>query len=190
MINRGLKITAIAVGIACVFGSVGATLAGTISGPVAQSVDPMSQVNNGSVDLVRDGRGDWVGGGGKSGGGGGGGRPGGGGNWSGKSGGGGNWSGKPGGGGKWSGKPGGGGKWSGNPGGGGNWNGKPGGGGKPGGHHHRHRRNFSSGFYVWPDYYDYDYGYSYDYSYDSCYRQCRYYHGPGYCRYNWRRYCD
>ena len=181
MINRSLKLAAIAVSITYIFGSLGATSAGTISGPAAQSVDPMNQVNNSSVVLVRDGRGgDWVGGGGKSGGGGGGGggRPGGGGNWSGKSGGGGNWSGKPGGGGNWSGKPGG----------GGNWNGKPGGGGKPGGHHHRHRRHFSSGFYVWPDYYDDNYGY--DYSYESCYRECRYYHGPRYCRYNWRRYCD
>ena len=104
---------------------------------------------------------------------------------------------KGGGGGKWSG--GGGGKWKG---GGGNWNG---GGGKHGGYNRGHRRNYgynNNFFYAAPflaapflygGYSDYGYGYSnYGYGYgggNSCYRACRYEHGPRYCRYNWEDYC-
>jgi hypothetical protein len=53
---------------------------------------------------------------------------------------------------------------------------------------HRHHRRFYGGFYGWgfPYYYG-DYGYGY-YG-NSCYRTCRLYHGPRYCRYHWRRYC-
>lgn len=65
------------------------------------------------------------------------------------------------------------------------------------GHRHRHRHR---GFYFYgsPFFYDdYYYGYPYysyyDYGYDdgytSCYRECREYHGPRYCRLYWRRYC-
>jgi hypothetical protein len=33
-------------------------------------------------------------------------------------------------------------------------------------------------------------GYSYGRGYgNSCYSECRSFHGPNYCRYNWRRYC-
>ncbi len=39
-------------------------------------------------------------------------------------------------------------------------------------------------------YYDYcDCPYGYGYGGTSCYRICRDYHGPDYCRYYWRRYC-
>jgi hypothetical protein len=121
---------------------------------------------------------------------------GGGGKWSG---GGGKWSG---GGGKWSG---GGGKWKG----GGNWNGGGGKYGKYGGYNNNHRRNYgynnfyyAAPFLAAPFFYggydDYGYGYSnygysnYGYGYgggNSCYRVCRYEHGPRYCRYNWEDYC-
>jgi hypothetical protein len=53
--------------------------------------------------------------------------------------------------------------------------------------HHRHRHGGFRGWWVpfaaAPLLYG---GYSYG---NSCYQECRYYNGPGYCRYNWRRYC-
>ncbi len=62
------------------------------------------------------------------------------------------------------------------------------------GHYRGHRGGF--GFFFAPiivpgGYYGYrDYGYGYDgYGGPSCYRICRDYHGPDYCRYYWRRYC-
>ncbi len=107
------------------------------------------------------------------------------------------WNGGGGGGKKWSG--GGGGKnWSGG-GGGKRWSG--GGGGKNWGHRrHRGHSNFWYGapfvaapflYYGYNDYDDYGYGYS-SYGYgggNSCYRACRYEHGPRFCRYNWEDYC-
>jgi hypothetical protein len=54
-------------------------------------------------------------------------------------------------------------------------------------HRHRHRHHGSTFFFAAPFFYDGYYGY--DYGYDSCYRDCRYYHGPRYCRVHWRRYC-
>lgn len=56
------------------------------------------------------------------------------------------------------------------------------------GRHHRHRRHHgSSFFFAAPFFYDGYYGY--DDGYNSCYRDCRNYHGPRYCRIHWRRYC-
>jgi hypothetical protein len=52
------------------------------------------------------------------------------------------------------------------------------------GGHHRHGSTF---FFAAPFFYDGYYGY--DYGYNSCYRECRYSHGPRYCRIHWRRYC-
>ena len=59
------------------------------------------------------------------------------------------------------------------------------------GHRRHHRGGFWWGvpFIAAPFLYDgYGYGYGYGYG-NSCYRVCRHYHGPRYCRYHWRRYC-
>lgn len=71
-------------------------------------------------------------------------------------------------------------------------------GGKHHGGYHRGYRGFYWGapflaapFFYGGDYYD-DYPYSYGYSSgygNSCYRECREFHGPRYCRAYWRRYC-
>ena len=62
--------------------------------------------------------------------------------------------------------------------------------------HYRGYRHGGFGFFFAPiivligenhDYYDRPYGYGYGGT--SCYRICRDYHGPDYCRYYWRRYC-
>jgi len=61
--------------------------------------------------------------------------------------------------------------------------------GKWKGHRHHHYRRgigWTTPLIVAPyGYYD-----SYDSDYDSCYSNCRVYHGPRYCRANWRKYCD
>jgi hypothetical protein len=73
---------------------------------------------------------------------------------------------------------------------------------KGGGHHHRHRGHSSlwwgapllaapfiyNGYNDWGDYSYSGYGYRYG-GRNSCYRACRYEHGPRYCRYNWEDYC-
>ena len=151
--------------------AAGAALAvsGSLSTYAAPAGSPatMAPADNGVTLVKRDWQGGRGGGGGK--------------NWG--SGGGKNWSG--GGGGKnWGG--GGGKKWSG------------GGGGKNWGN--RRHNNFWYGapfiaapflYYGYNDYDDYGYGYS-SYGYgggNSCYRACRYEHGPRYCRNNWEDYC-
>lgn len=74
-----------------------------------------------------------------------------------------------------------------------------------GGHYGRHHRRGYSNFwwgapllaapFLYNGYNDWggDYRYSgYGYRYggsNSCYRHCRYEHGPRYCRYNWEDYC-
>ena len=83
-------------------------------------------------------------------------------------------------------------KWSG--GSGNNWGGKHHGGyGKHrGGRKFFYASPFIAAPFLYYGYNDYDdYGYSsYGYSSDnSCYRACRYEHGPRYCRYNWEDYC-
>lgn len=71
--------------------------------------------------------------------------------------------------------------------------------GHRGGRYYGYRRHRNRGFYFAPFiaapflYGGYNYGYPY-YSYggyrgNSCYRECRYEHGPRYCRKYWRRYC-
>jgi hypothetical protein len=55
-------------------------------------------------------------------------------------------------------------------------------------HHHRHRRHHGSTFFFAAPFF-YDGYYGYDDGYNSCYRECRYSHGPRYCRIHWRRYC-
>lgn len=60
--------------------------------------------------------------------------------------------------------------------------------------HHRRRHHFpflAAPFFAAPFFYGgyYDYYYDDGYGGDYCYRECRYYHGPRYCRYYWRRYC-
>lgn len=66
-------------------------------------------------------------------------------------------------------------------------------------HRHRHRGHsnlwWGAPLLAAPFLYDGygDYGYnSYGYGYrrgNSCYRACRYEHGPRYCRHNWEDYC-
>ena len=54
-------------------------------------------------------------------------------------------------------------------------------------HHHHHHgfRGWWIPFVAAPLLYGaYSHGYG-----DSCYSECRAFHGPGYCRYNWRSYC-
>ena len=65
------------------------------------------------------------------------------------------------------------------------WRGRGWHGRRHGWHRHRHRgfRGWWVPFAAAPLLYG---GYSYS---NSCYRECRYYYGPRYCRYNWRRYC-
>jgi len=45
-----------------------------------------------------------------------------------------------------------------------------------------------NGYNDWGDYSYSGYGYRYGGG-NSCYRHCRYEHGPRYCRYNWEDYC-
>jgi hypothetical protein len=66
---------------------------------------------------------------------------------------------------------------------------------------HRHRRNhfywgapFLAAPFFYGGYYDYGYNdypyYGYSSGYDNdCYRECREFNGPRYCRRYWRRYC-
>jgi hypothetical protein len=67
-------------------------------------------------------------------------------------------------------------------------------GGNRHGHHRGFRNNFffATPFIAAPFFYDDygDYGYSYRYGgSNSCYRHCRYDHGPRFCRYHWEDYC-
>jgi hypothetical protein len=157
------KLAVLAVGIACTFGSLGVASAATVSAPTAQSLAPMSEAGQGTVELVKIYPHGGGGGGGGSGH-----------------------------------RPHVGGSQNYHPGGGNGWksysnNGKQYYGKNDGKHHHRHHRHGGSSFFFYgsPFYYDDGYyGYSPYYSPNSCYRECRYYHGPRYCRHYWRRFCE
>jgi|SRR5687767_1978691 hypothetical protein len=64
-----------------------------------------------------------------------------------------------------------------------------------GGRRHGHRHHRGRGFRGWwipfaaaPLLYG-GYAYGRGYGGNSCYAECREFYGPGYCRYNWRRFC-